>query len=45
MVVDLETDKLEDVKVRLEEMEENIRIRLLFRGPGYVGPAPHGGSE
>lgn len=41
MVVDLETEKLEDIKVRLEEMDENIRIRLLFRGAGYVGPAPH----
>ncbi len=38
MVVDLESVMTEEVKVALEKMDANIKCRLLYRGPGYVGP-------
>ena len=38
LVVDLESDVIEEVKAQLEAMDSNVRCRLLFRGKGYVGP-------
>ncbi|EDQ87605.1 uncharacterized protein MONBRDRAFT_37889 [Monosiga brevicollis MX1] len=40
LVVDLETVSISEVKEKLEQVPHNIRLRLLFRGPGYVALEP-----
>ena len=40
LVVDLETNQLDVVREKLNEVEHNIRMRLLYRGKGYKGFEP-----
>eukprot|EP00045_Choanoeca_perplexa_P008556 m.80154 g.80154 ORF g.80154 m.80154 type:complete len:425 (-) comp14537_c0_seq6:93-1367(-) len=44
LVVDLETNQLDVVREKLNEVEHNIRMRLLYRGKGYKGFEPINGS-
>eukprot|EP00730_Choanoeca_flexa_P016120 TRINITY_DN7554_c0_g1_i1.p1 TRINITY_DN7554_c0_g1~~TRINITY_DN7554_c0_g1_i1.p1 ORF type:complete len:423 (+),score=127.26 TRINITY_DN7554_c0_g1_i1:87-1355(+) len=40
LVVDLETTHLDVVREKLEQVAHNIRLRMLYRGKGYVGFEP-----